>query len=251
MKELGILDDILFVHPKDVQDGKVELTAERHDHEPAVSPGGRAVLRPPQLGGRARHRGRREPRGDLQRRLGRARGLRVLRRRGALPARERGDDGGRRQGRRREVQRERDPRSPGLDPAQLPDGSAHRARPLPRLPHLELRADDAADRPLPRAQRRGDPRAPGRRRARRPLPRARRGGDRADPALLHGARARRRARPPRRGAHPSDQPLHGLRAASRVHRLRPRALGPAPAEHRVRGRPLDHRPLVDASTSAG
>jgi len=29
LKELGILDDILFVHPKDVQDGKVELTA--HD----------------------------------------------------------------------------------------------------------------------------------------------------------------------------------------------------------------------------
>lgn len=26
LKELGILDDILFVHPKDVQDGKVELT---------------------------------------------------------------------------------------------------------------------------------------------------------------------------------------------------------------------------------
>ena len=28
LKELGILDDILFVHPKDVQDGKVELTAD-------------------------------------------------------------------------------------------------------------------------------------------------------------------------------------------------------------------------------
>ncbi len=28
MKELGVLDDILFVHPKDVQDGKVELTAK-------------------------------------------------------------------------------------------------------------------------------------------------------------------------------------------------------------------------------
>jgi len=27
MKELGMLEDILFVHPKDVQDGKVELTA--------------------------------------------------------------------------------------------------------------------------------------------------------------------------------------------------------------------------------
>lgn len=28
LKELGILEDILFVHPKDVQDGKVELTAD-------------------------------------------------------------------------------------------------------------------------------------------------------------------------------------------------------------------------------
>jgi nanoRNase/pAp phosphatase (c-di-AMP/oligoRNAs hydrolase) len=28
LKEVGILDDILFVHPKDVQDGKVELTAD-------------------------------------------------------------------------------------------------------------------------------------------------------------------------------------------------------------------------------
>ena len=26
LKELGILDDILFVHPKDVQDGLIELT---------------------------------------------------------------------------------------------------------------------------------------------------------------------------------------------------------------------------------
>jgi nanoRNase/pAp phosphatase (c-di-AMP/oligoRNAs hydrolase) len=28
LKELGLLDDILFVHPKDVQDGKVEMTAD-------------------------------------------------------------------------------------------------------------------------------------------------------------------------------------------------------------------------------
>ena len=27
LKQLGMLDDILFVHPKDMQDGKVELTA--------------------------------------------------------------------------------------------------------------------------------------------------------------------------------------------------------------------------------
>src|SRR4029453_8467839 len=27
LKEVGLLDDLLFVHPKDVQDGKVELSA--------------------------------------------------------------------------------------------------------------------------------------------------------------------------------------------------------------------------------
>ena len=27
LKELGMLDEILFVHPKDMQDGKVEVTA--------------------------------------------------------------------------------------------------------------------------------------------------------------------------------------------------------------------------------
>ena len=36
LKELEILEDILFVHPKDVQDGKVELDGQRHHHEPAV-----------------------------------------------------------------------------------------------------------------------------------------------------------------------------------------------------------------------
>ena len=41
LKQLGILDDILFVHPKDVQDGKVELGAQRHHDEPAVQPGRR------------------------------------------------------------------------------------------------------------------------------------------------------------------------------------------------------------------
>jgi nanoRNase/pAp phosphatase (c-di-AMP/oligoRNAs hydrolase) len=43
LKELGILEDILFVHPKDVQDGKVELTANDittnlpYRHEVALS----------------------------------------------------------------------------------------------------------------------------------------------------------------------------------------------------------------------
>ena len=36
----------------------------------------------------------------------------------------------------------------GLGVAELPDGRAHRPRPLPRLPHLQLRPDDGADRRL-------------------------------------------------------------------------------------------------------
>ena len=175
LKELGMLEDILFVHPKDVQDGKVELSAndvttnlpyrpevalsfDHHSSEDArvtEDAGNRVAISSADSAARV-----------VYEYFGGAR---------ALPARERGDDGGRRQGRRREVQGERDPRSAGLDPAQLPDGPAHRARPLPRLPHLQLRADDAADRPLPRAQRRRDPRLSGRRRARRALSRARRG----------------------------------------------------------------------------
>ena len=38
LKEHGILDDILFVHPKDMQDGKVELDLQRHHDEPPVRP---------------------------------------------------------------------------------------------------------------------------------------------------------------------------------------------------------------------
>ena len=49
LKELGLLEEILFVHPKDVQDGKVELTDRRHHDEPAVPPRGGAGLRPPLL----------------------------------------------------------------------------------------------------------------------------------------------------------------------------------------------------------
>ena len=36
LKERGILDDIKFVHPKDMQDGKVEGRPARHHDEPAV-----------------------------------------------------------------------------------------------------------------------------------------------------------------------------------------------------------------------
>ena len=42
----------------------------------------------------------------------------------------------------------RDPAPDRLGAAQLPDGPAHRPRPLPRVPDLQLPADDAADRRL-------------------------------------------------------------------------------------------------------
>ena len=77
MKELGILDDILFVHPKDVQDGKVELTASdvttNLPYRPEV-----ALSFDHHSSEDARvDRGRRQPGRDLERRLGRARGLRA------------------------------------------------------------------------------------------------------------------------------------------------------------------------------
>ena len=38
LKQLDMLDDILFVHPKDMQDGKIEIGPRRHHDEPAVRP---------------------------------------------------------------------------------------------------------------------------------------------------------------------------------------------------------------------
>ena len=52
LKHLGILDDILFVHPKDVQDGKVEIGPQRRHDEPAVQRRRGDLLRSPQLGDR-------------------------------------------------------------------------------------------------------------------------------------------------------------------------------------------------------
>ena len=66
-----------------------------------------------------------------------------------------------------------------------------------------------------------------------------------NPAVLDRARRlRRRARSAPGGGHPPGQPLPALRAASAVHGLDPRPMGPAPAEHGARGRPFDHRPLL-------
>ena len=75
-----------------------------------------------------------------------------------------------------------------------------RARPLPRLPHLELRPDDAAHRRVPAPQHRGGARAPGRGGAGGPLPRAGAAVPRAAGPLHHRRRQPRRGRPPRRAA---------------------------------------------------
>ena len=144
LKHLGILDDILFVHPKDVQDGKVEIgpndVTTNLPYSPDVAISFDHHTRRP-----ARRRPAREPRDRPRRRVRRPRGLRLLRRRRGLP-RHRGAHGRRRQGRRRPVQPRGDPAPHRLGDAQLPDGPADRPRPLPRVRDLQLPADDAADR---------------------------------------------------------------------------------------------------------
>ena len=86
LKELGMLDDIMFVHPKDMQDGKVEITDRDITTNLPYVPGVHLVVRPPRQRDAAR-RGRAENHViDAGRQVGRARRLRLLRRRGALPA---------------------------------------------------------------------------------------------------------------------------------------------------------------------
>src|SRR5918998_1138593 len=63
--------------------------------------------------------------------------------------------------------------------------------------------------------------------------------------LIDRARQPRGARPARRRGHPPHQPLHALRAVPAVQHLDPRALGPAPAEHGVRDRQVDPRPRLE------
>ncbi|GMA89156.1 hypothetical protein GCM10025868_44060 [Angustibacter aerolatus] len=140
LKALGLIDDILFVHPKDVQDGAVEVTSRDiltnlpyaegahvvfdHHHSETLRTGGTApnhVIDPdapsaarvvydfyggadafPQVSD------------ELMRAVDQADSAQYEPGRRARPA--------------------------GLDAAQLPDGQPHGPRPVPRLPHLELPA---------------------------------------------------------------------------------------------------------------
>ena len=172
LKELGILDEIKFVHPKDMQDGLVEITDrdittnlpyvpgvrlafDHHESETLrveespenhiILPGALSAARVvyDYFGGEERFTRVAE---ELMEAVDKADSAMLLARGDRRPA--------------------------GWILLELPDGSPYRAGPLPRLPHLQLRADDAADRRLPGAERRGDPRAAGRRGARRALQRA-------------------------------------------------------------------------------
>ncbi len=64
--------------------------------------------------------------------------------------------------------------------------------------------------------------------------------------MLDRPRRRRRARPSRRAGDPSDEPLHDLRAATRVQPLDPCAVGTETAEHGLRDGQVDHRPHAAA-----
>ncbi len=36
LKKVGIIEDIQFVHPKDMQDGKVAISAQRYHHQSSL-----------------------------------------------------------------------------------------------------------------------------------------------------------------------------------------------------------------------
>ena len=178
---------------------------------------GPPLLRPPLVRAAPRARRRREPRHVRGCRVRRARRLRPLRRRRALPARRRRTSW-RRSTRPTRANFELDEilEPAGLDPPQLPHGPADRAGALPRVPDLELPAHDAAHRRLHDAERRARSwRCPTSPSASSCTARTTSRGGRPDPPLLPRPRQRRRARPPRRGGHPPDEPLHALRAVPR------------------------------------
>jgi nanoRNase/pAp phosphatase (c-di-AMP/oligoRNAs hydrolase) len=85
LKHLDLIDDILFVHPKDMQDGKIAIMPARHHDQPAVCRGRPPGLRPPPVGDHPQPRRAREPRDRPARAVGGARGVRLLRRHPRLP----------------------------------------------------------------------------------------------------------------------------------------------------------------------
>ena len=130
LREAGLIDEIKFVHPKDMQDGTVPITdrdiitnlpyvegchlafdhhASEVERNAAAAPRNHII--------------------DAERRLRRPGGVRLFRWSPHLSPRQRGHDAGGGQGGLGAVLAGGDPRPAGLGAAQLPDGPAHRARP--------------------------------------------------------------------------------------------------------------------------
>ena len=192
----------------------------RHPHQPPLRRGRPPGVRSPPLRDASHRRGGPEPRHRPRRRLGVARGLRVLRGGRSVPHRPGRADARRRPGRLGRVRHGRRAQPLGLDPAELPDGQPHGPGPVPRLPDLQLRADDAADRLVHAASDgRRDPRPARRGRAGEALPRSERPVRRAAAAGQPRGAGRRGGGPARGGHDPRRQPVHGVRPLSPGARL--------------------------------
>ena len=148
LRHLDLIDEITFVHPKDVQDGEVEVTGRDILTNLPYAPGAHLVFDhhhsrdAAQRGGAANHII------DAGRAVGGAgRSTTTSAAPSAFPnvsARADARGGPGRLGRSTTLDDILQPA--GLDAAELPDGQPHRAGPVPRVPDLQLPADDAADR---------------------------------------------------------------------------------------------------------
>ena len=244
LKQLGMLDDILFVHPKDMQDGKVELSDRDITTNLPYVPGVHLAF---------------DHHDSEVERVGESPDNHVIDPRRRRPRRAWCTTTSAAPSASRPSPTELMEAVDKADAAQFseaeileptgwiflsflmdPRTGLGRFRDF-RISNYELMMQliDACT----QLQRGGDPRHAGRRRARGALPRPRRPAREQIRALRDRAREPRRARPPRRGGHPPREPLPGLRAVPRVHRLDARAVGPAQAEHGLRGRQVDPRPL--------
>ena len=140
-----MLDDIKFVHPKDMQDGKVEVTDRDITTNLPYVPGAHLAFDHHASEASASRTTRAEPRHHCRTPTRPPAWSTTLRRRRAFPAHRREMMVAVDKADAAKFSRTRSSTA-GLDPARVPDGPAHRPRPLPRVPHLELPADDAADR---------------------------------------------------------------------------------------------------------
>ena len=173
LRHLDLIDDIAFVHPKDVQDGVVEITGRDiltnlpyapdaalvfdHHHSEGIRVGGAAANHVIDADAPSAARVVYDHFGGAERFPQVSDEL--------LAAVDQADSA---------AYAPNDILRPaGLDAPQLHHGQPHRPGPLPRLPDLQLRADDGPDRGLhPARDGGGDPGAAGRRRAGGAVPRA-------------------------------------------------------------------------------